>query len=160
MKAPTDSSPPPPLDPGTRQWLEQALGVARAGDAELLARVKRRVVSAIHEQSALPHHTVRAEAGGWETMAPGVQRKRLWERGDATSCMVRLAPGTSFPSHNHPLDEECVILEGSLRIGADLLLRPGDFHVGLRGVEHQAVSTDEGCLCFLRTASCFFEAAG
>jgi anti-sigma factor ChrR (cupin superfamily) len=85
-----------------------------------------------------------------------VERKILWERGDASSCMVRLAPGASFPTHGHPIDEESVILEGSLWIGS-LLLKAGDFHVGLSGVEHDEVRTDEGCVCFLRTATSFFQ---
>jgi hypothetical protein len=157
MKATSDKLPQQALESDIRQSLDQALQAHRAGDSELLARVKSRVIGAVERKTGLLHRTVRAEAGVWEPVAPGVQRKLLWERGDASSCLVRLAPGASFPPHGHPIDEECVILEGALRIGADLLLRVGDFHVGLNGVEHEAVSTDEGCLCFLRTASCFFE---
>ena len=126
-------------------------------DDAIIARVRARVMDAVARQAGALHRTVRAEAGDWEPVAPGVERKLLWERGGATSCMVRLAPGASFPAHGHPIDEEAVILEGSLRIGAELLLRPGDFHVGMSGIEHEAVSTEEGCLCFLRTATSFFE---
>ncbi len=157
MKATSDNSRPQSLTADIRRSLEQALDGQRAGDAELLARVKSRVIDAIEHKCALLHRTVRADGGEWEPVGPGVERKLLWETADATSCLVRLAPGASFPPHGHPIDEESVILEGSLRIGADLLLRVGDFHVGLRGVEHETVSTDEGCLCFLRTARCFFE---
>jgi anti-sigma factor ChrR (cupin superfamily) len=160
MKAKPDKPPTQSLEAGIRQSLDQALNAERAGDGELLARVKTRVMGAIEQKSGQLHRTVRAEAGTWEPVAPGVERKLLWERGDATSCLIRLAPGASFPPHGHPIDEESVILEGSLRIGADLLLRVGDFHVGLSGVKHETVSTDEGCLCFLRTARCFFEPAG
>jgi anti-sigma factor ChrR (cupin superfamily) len=127
-----------------------------SNDDAIIARVRAKVLDAVARQAGALHRTVRAAAGEWEPVAPGVERKLLWERGGATSCMVRLAPGTSFPAHGHPIDEECVVLEGSLRIGADLLLRPGDFHVGLSGIEHETVSTDDGCLCFLRTATCFF----
>lgn len=160
MKATTDHLPSDPLEVGIRQRLEDALDAQRAGDAELVARVKARVLGAIESKSGLLHRTVRAEGGEWATVAPGIAVKRLWERGGVSSCMVRLAPGTTFPGHQHPIDEECVILEGSLRIGADLLLRPGDFHVGLSGIEHESVGTEDGCLCFLRAASCFFEPAG
>ncbi len=159
MTARTDPLPSHPLEAGIRQRLENALDLHRGGDAELVARVKARVLGAIETRSGLLHRTVRAQAGEWATVAPGIDIKRLWERGGATSCMVRLAPGTTFPGHQHPIDEECVLLEGSLRIGA-LLLRPGDFHVGVSGIAHEPVSTDDGCLCFLRTASCFFEPAG
>lgn len=131
----------------------------QTSDEALVARVRAVVMDAVGRKAGTLHHTVRAGAAEWEQVAPGVQRKMLWERGAAASCMLRLAPGTTFPSHNHPIDEECVVLEGSLQIGRDLVLRPGDFHVGLSGVEHESVSTRDGCLCFLRTASCFFEPA-
>jgi anti-sigma factor ChrR (cupin superfamily) len=125
-------------------------------DDALIARVRSRVGDAIEHKLPALHCTVRAASGDWKQAAPGVECKVLWERGDAVSCMVKLAPGASFPSHGHPIDEESVILSGSLRIGADLLLKPGDFHVGLSGVDHGAISTEEGCLCFLRTARSFF----
>ncbi|MFC5496840.1 cupin domain-containing protein [Caenimonas terrae] len=127
--------------------------------AGTIARVRARVMEEVARQPAQPHATVRADAGQWQLLAPGVERKLLWERGGATSCMVRLAPGASFPAHGHPIDEETVILEGSLWIGPTLLLRAGDFHVGRSGMQHEEVRTDEGCVCFLRTASSFFEPA-
>ncbi|GAC1600955.1 MAG: hypothetical protein NVS3B2_03540 [Ramlibacter sp.] len=153
MKAPFNKLRRNSLDPDIRQSLGQALHALRDDDAALLGRVKTRVLGTIQEHPCLPHHTVRAGGGEWETLAPGVQRKVLWESGEACSSMVRLQPGSSFPSHVHPIDEECLILEGSLRIGADLLLLPGDFHVGLKGVRHETVSTQTGVLCFLRTVA-------
>ena len=148
-----------PLQPDIRQSLDDALDETNQGDGALIARVRQRVLVAVAQKTSLLHRTVRAEAGVWEPVAPGVERKPLWDSGQATSCLIRLAPGAVFPAHDHPLDEECVVLEGSLRIGADLLLRVGDFHVGVKGVVHDVVGTQEGCLCFLRTARCFFEAA-
>ena len=127
--------------------------------ASTIARVRTRVLDEIKQQAPAPHCTVRAAVGEWLPLAPGVERKLLWEREGATSCMVRLAAGAAFPSHNHPIDEETVILEGSLWIGSSLLLRAGDFHVGRSGMQHDEVRTDEGCVCFLRTATCFFEPA-
>lgn len=148
-----------PIEPDIRQSLDMVLCAPLAGDVELVRRVRERVTDAVAHKTALLHRTVRADAGVWEPVAPGVERKPLWESGQATSCLVRLAPGAIFPSHDHPLDEECMVLEGTLRIGADLLLRAGDFHVGVKGVVHDVVGTDEGCLCFLRTARRFFEPA-
>jgi anti-sigma factor ChrR (cupin superfamily) len=127
-------------------------------DVDLIARVRMRVMDAVRQSTGNPHCTVRAGEGEWREIAPGIERKLLWERGVASSSMLRVAPGASFPAHGHPIDEECLVLEGTLRIGS-LLLRAGDFHVGLSGVEHEAVSTQDGCLCFLRTAAAFFEPA-
>lgn len=70
--------------------------------------------------------------------------------------MLRIAAGTSFPGHGHAIDEECMVLEGSLRVG-DVLLHPGDFHVGLSGSDHAAATSEDGCVCFLRTSRNFFE---
>ncbi len=128
-------------------------------DAELIARVRTKVMDAVRQSTSDLHRTVRAGEGDCRQIAPGIERKVLWERGAASSSMLRAAPGASFPAHNHAIDEECVVLEGSLRIGS-VLLRAGDFHVGLSGVKHEAVSTQDGCLCFLRTAKAFFEPAG
>lgn len=151
MKARSSDINSNPLDAGLREAIALGLQAQLEGDVALLARVRGRVFAAIAERSALPHLTVRAGSGDWETLAPGFERKVLWRSGQACSSMIRLQPGTSFPPHEHPIDEECVVLEGSLRIGPDLLLRPGDFHVGLQGVRHGTVSTVTGALCFLRT---------
>ena len=151
MKVPFDQINSSPLEADIREAIALGLQEQLDGDAALLARVQCRVFAAIGERLGMQHLTVRAGSGQWETLAPGLERKVLWRSGQACSSMIRLQPGTSFPPHEHPIDEECVVLEGSLRIGPDLLLRPGDFHVGLQGVRHGTVSTETGALCFLRT---------
>jgi anti-sigma factor ChrR (cupin superfamily) len=151
MKAPPDDAKSTPLDAGIRDAVARDLRAQLDGDEALLARVRSRVFEEIGERSTRPHLTVRARSGQWESLAPGVVRKVLWRSGEACSSMIRLQPGTSFPPHDHPIDEECVILEGSLRIGHHLLLLPGDFHVGIQGEVHDTVSTETGALCFLRT---------
>lgn len=140
------------LQSDTRQSLDQALGGGLSGDAMLIARVRERVMSAVAQKSSLLHRTVRADAGVWETIGPGLKRKLLWESGDALSCLMRLAPGAVVAGHSHLIDEECVVLEGTLRIGADLLLHAGDFHVGVKGVAHAEASTETGVVVYLRSA--------
>lgn len=135
-----------------RQSLDEALCPQQPGDAALLARVRDRVMTAVAQKSSALHRTVRAEAGVWQPVAAGVERKLLWESGDAFSCLMRLAPGAVVAGHMHPIDEECVVLEGSLRIGADLLLQAGDFHVGVKGVAHGDTSTETGAVVYLRSA--------
>ena len=125
---------------------------ARYGDDELLARVKSRVMAAIAAEPQEQHRTVRAADGVWQVVCPGLERKLLWGDGSARSWMVRLAPGTVVQAHLHGMDEECVVLEGSLRIGAGLLLQSGDFHVAAKGSMHDAVSTDTGALVYIRGA--------
>ena len=140
------------LEPDVRLSLDGALCPQRPGDAALIERVRGRVLAAVSGKTQALHHTVRAGQGVWEIVAPGIERKVLWESHEAVSCLMRVAAGVSVCSHDHPIDEECVVLEGSLRIGDDLLLQPGDFHVGLKGVQHGIVGTDTGVLVYLRSA--------
>ncbi len=83
--------------------------------------------------------------------APGVWRKPLAreeaERGHATS-IVRYEPGASFKSHNHPLGEEILVLEGTF---SD---ETGDFHAGTyfrnpKGFVHSPFSK-EGCIILVK----------
>lgn len=120
-------------------------------DDALLARVRTRVMREVsaQSQSAL-HTTVRADAVPWQRVAPGVERRVLFETDTTISSLLRLAAGTTVPGHAHPIHEECLVLEGTLKIGQDLVLHPGDFHVGLQGVAHADASTDTGAVVFLR----------
>ena len=127
-------------------------GEEGAGDDALVARVHTRVMGEIRSARQAQYRTVRAVEGGWEELAPGVLRKMLLVTADAQSCLVRLAPGAQVPAHTHPVDEECVVLEGSVRIGADLVLGQGDFHVGRAGSVHGMTSSESGALVYLRGA--------
>ena len=147
-----------PFGPGSesdaelRKELDERLGCSDPGDEALLARVKARVMRSIQAETGAQHRTVRAEEGLWRNIGPGVERKLLWVSGGMESWMVRLAPGAMVGGHLHPTDEECVVLEGSLRIGTDLLLRQGDFHVAASGSSHESVTTETGALLYLRGA--------
>lgn len=147
-----NSTDPATLEADIRNCLDEALCPPRADDDELVERVRERVMTAVANKSAALHRTIRAEAGVWETVGTGIERKLLWETGDSVSCLIRLAPGAVVAGHPHRLDEECVVLEGSLRIGRDLVLRPGDFHVGVKGVDHDVAATETGALVYLRSA--------
>ncbi|MCE3272322.1 MAG: hypothetical protein K0S57_2719 [Ramlibacter sp.] len=140
------------LDAETRKALDDGLGCSSAADEALLARVKARVLSAIGAQADPQHRTVRASEGRWQVIGPGVERKLLWVSDSVESWMLRLAPGAVVPAHLHATDEECVVIEGSLRIGTSLLLRAGDFHVASHGSMHDAVTTDDGAVVYIRGA--------
>lgn len=140
------------LDAEMRQALDERLGCSHHDDDALLARVKARVLQSIAAEGDVQHRTVRAADGDWREVAPGVERKLLWTGGPTESWMVRLAPGAVARAHLHPMDEECVVLEGSLRIGAGLLLLKGDFHVAASGSMHDTVTTDTGALIYIRGA--------
>lgn len=140
-----DSSP----GPSQRRPAQPA---ARGDDDDLVARVRARVLGTIAGEAKSPYTTVRAGDGGWEAVAPGVQRKVLSAQAGGQPSLWRLAPGGRMPGHSHDADEECLVLEGTVRIGRDLVLRAGDYHLAPRGSEHPEVSSDDGALVYLRGA--------
>jgi len=80
-----------------------------------------------------------------------VRIKVLHEAAGVMSYLLRLAPGASLPAHRHPVDEECVVLEGEVQIGS-LRVAAGGFHLGRRDVLHERLESAGGALNFLRGA--------
>ncbi len=93
--------------------------------------------------------TIAKDEGAWQPLHPGVTMKFLHDHGEAQSFLLRLAPGASIPMHSHDGDELCVVLEGTVRLN-DVEGRAGTFHLALPGSGHQLVTTDNGCLLYLR----------
>jgi anti-sigma factor ChrR (cupin superfamily) len=121
---------------------------APAADAAL----KRRLLRAIAAEATPQHLTVPADGGDWHPFGPGLQRKVLHEADGIMSYLVRLAPGARLPAHRHPVDEECVVLEGEVQIGA-LRVAAGGFHLGRRDLPHDRLRSEGGALIFLRGAT-------
>ena len=124
--------------------------------AERSAAMKRRLLARVEasgKAAAMPAglSTVRADEGEWKSFMPKVQIKVLMREGDTMSYLLRLDPGAMLPPHDHPQTEECVVLEGEVRIG-EQVLRPGDYHVARAGHEHGLLRSETGALLFLRGA--------
>lgn len=154
----TMKTPLPPDD--DRQVLDPALldAFAEAHDADTVspgvtAKIKRRLFGRIAEAATPSHLTVQATDDTWQPFLPGVRIKVLHETDGIMSYLLQLAPGAQFASHRHPVDEECVVLEGTLQIGTDLLVPVGGFHMALRDTVHATVSTVTGATIYLRGAS-------
>jgi quercetin dioxygenase-like cupin family protein len=130
-----------------------AFCAAQAGpdDAALAQRVKRRVLQRIAELED-SHITVPPGDEGWQRFGEGVQLKVLHESGGIMSYLLKLAPGAVVPAHRHPHDEECVVLEGTVKIGDELVLSAGGFHLAHRGALHAPLTTEHGAVLFLRGA--------
>lgn len=88
---------------------------------------------------------------GWVELLPKAHAKLLFTDGQAESYMIRLEPGAWAPEHEHPADEECFVIEGTLWQG-DVFLEAGDFHVARPGMKHGELRTDTGALVFIRYA--------
>lgn len=120
---------------------------ARGAGAELKSRLLRRVAG----QQWPQHLTLTAEQGAWRDLGGGLSLKPLHRDGQTLSYLVRMAPGAQLPPHRHPLDEECVVLEGEVLIGG-AALGAGGFHLGRRDVLHDAILSPGGALLYLRGA--------
>lgn len=140
----------PALDADVLGWLDAAVDPEPL-DAAAHARVKSRLLQRIAADSTPRHLTVRPEQGTWRDIGPGLALKVLHRDGDVMSYLVRMAPGSELPPHRHPIDEECVVLEGEVQVGA-LRVPRGGFHLGRKDVLHEPVRSEGGALVFLRGA--------
>jgi anti-sigma factor ChrR (cupin superfamily) len=113
--------------------------------------IKRRVLERVADSDD-SHLTVGPDEGPWQPFGEGVQIKVLREQTGVMSYLLRLAPGARLPAHRHPMDEECVVLEGTLRVGTRIEIGPGGYHLAHQGALHAPVSTLGGATIFLRGA--------
>lgn len=94
---------------------------------------------------------LRGADGEWEkTAVDGVEVRKLYvdEAADRVTMLVRMAPGTSYPSHRHGGAEECYVLEGDLLVGGTTM-RAGDYQRAEGGSRHGIQATETGCLLFI-----------
>lgn len=98
------------------------------------------------------HLTIAAGDGGWQPFKDGVAIKVLRENAGTLSYLLRLAPGAVLPPHRHPQDEECIVLDGRLRVGRRIEIGPGSYHLAHGGALHATISTETGATIFLRGA--------
>lgn len=121
--------------------------------AEVRNRVRQRLHREIQAQEspAISTLTVHEQQGAWYDIAEGVSIKPLYgdKTSGARSFLMRLAPGTTYPAHQHSYHEECIVLEGDARIG-EVEVGRGDYHLAPSGSRHEALSTTNGALLFLR----------
>jgi anti-sigma factor ChrR (cupin superfamily) len=96
-------------------------------------------------------HVLRAEAGEWQPLLPGVSVKCLLVDREAgvQTALWRLAPGAQIPPHTHRLAEECLVLEGAVQ-HAGIEFRPGDFLLSEAGSPHGAFVSECGALLMIR----------
>jgi quercetin dioxygenase-like cupin family protein len=98
------------------------------------------------------HLTVAADDLPWRPFLPGVDIKVLRELDGVLSYLLRLAPGATLPAHRHPQDEECMVLDGTLRVGSRIEIGPGSYHLAHGGALHATIRTETGATIFLRGA--------
>ena len=116
---------------------------------ESAAQLRARILERAHASTLPdPHVTVRARGRRWHNVAPGIDMQFLRRATDTATYLLRMAPGMSVPAHEHPHDEECLVLEGDVWLGNTHAFA-GDYHLGRRGIPHGVIHTETGCLLFL-----------
>jgi anti-sigma factor ChrR (cupin superfamily) len=142
--------------------LAQSIAPEHTLSASASARIKQALMRQIEaapiaatptsaSDSSLVHNVRRDE--GWVALGKRVQAKVLHDDGNHLSWLLKLLPGGGLPEHDHADGaEECMVLEGQLRInGVDFWA--GDFQIALPGSVHHEVSSEQGSLVYLRSPS-------
>jgi|SRR5581483_1146186 len=116
----------------------------------LLRGVRKNIESSakpVSDSSVLNFLTIRSDEGDWLPMEKGVFVKRLFadKARDTVSVLIKMSPGSSLPRHFHKGVEECLMIEGELYSG-DEVLKAGDYQVSLAGSTHDRISTKNGAL--------------
>ena len=101
-----------------------------------------------HQQS----ESIKTNEGDWVEIHQGVYVKECWTDGTITSRLCRFEAGACLDGHDHPHDEECMMLSGDIFLG-DILLQAGDYQIASAGSQHLEISSDTGALLFVRGAA-------
>lgn len=89
----------------------------------------------------------------WVSLSKKIQVKVLHDDGHTLSWLLKLWPGGRLPQHDHADGlEECLVLEGQLRINGDMF-GTGDYQIAHPGSVHYEVASDTGALVFLKSPS-------
>ena len=127
---------------------------AKEPPKSLKERLMARIAPAPDTGRGLPDGVlalVRAQEGKWiPTPFPGITVKPLFfdEKSGNQSLLVRMEPGSKYPSHHHVGLEHSLVLEGDA-IFSDHTLHAGDYEVGEAAHDHCSITTKGGCLVFL-----------
>ena len=89
----------------------------------------------------------------WKDVAPGISCQLLATDQDRhrVTMLVRLAPGTDYPPHQHGGPEELYMLAGELIVD-DQTYHPGEYRRADAGTVDQRVWSETGCTCVLITS--------
>ena len=95
--------------------------------------------------------TIYKGEGEWFAISDKISIKILHQDFESKiqSALWRLKPGAVIPGHRHHHDEECLVMEGDIRIGQHKL-SSGDFHLMHGGSYHPDLVSDHGALLYLR----------
>ncbi len=140
-----------PLDQDTLDLLNNDVGQQPLDD-DIKNRIKKRLFSRLRSSNISAVTTVRTEEGTWVAISDKVSVKILRQDSASNSqtALWKLDAGATIPSHTHPVEEECYIINGSVNFG-DHHLQQGDFEIFPAGLDHGEMSSANGALILLRS---------
>ncbi|NNE83840.1 MAG: hypothetical protein HKN28_07700 [Alphaproteobacteria bacterium] len=144
----------PELQRLVEEW-QQRLQALESGAAEVTpsAGLWDRIEAALEGDSAGLANSVTLHDGDgeWQQLAAGVEKKVLYfdQAARSESFLLRIAPGTSLPSHDHSSAEECLVIDGTFDIG-DIHLKAGDFHAIDGNTTHPDCYSEHGATLYIR----------
>jgi quercetin dioxygenase-like cupin family protein len=114
--------------------------------------LRERVLAAASDCAPALTETVRGASIDWQPAWEGVwiQVLRRDTARDLQVTLIRMEPGARVPGHGHRKEEECMILDGEVRIGSHPVRR-GDFHFVHAGAFHPDITTTLGALLLVRS---------
>lgn len=119
-----------------------------AGNVAPPPDLKGRVMAAVAQAGLFGTHGKQLypfAAGNWRNVFPGVDMKRLWASGPK---LMRCAPVSVIPAHEHFEDEHLVVLSGDFVLeGRRFCL--GDHLFSPRGSRHDVGTTKTGCILLI-----------
>ena len=89
---------------------------------------------------------IREDEGEWQDLGPGISAKFLYTDPETArhTAILRMAPGTYLPPHEHLAVEEFLVLQGDCHVAPDCVLRAGDYFRAPAGSRHDLTYTEEG----------------
>ncbi|HYZ85646.1 MAG TPA: cupin domain-containing protein [Bryobacteraceae bacterium] len=133
---------------------ETAAAIPEADPVSPPDSVRERLLREISKplQEPLPGiFVVKPDRIDWrQTRFPGVSVKRLYvnEATQYMTTLLKIEPGAQYPSHIHKDVEQCLVLEGTVRIG-NIRIGQGDFEYALANTTHDPITTDDGCVLLI-----------
>lgn len=115
--------------------------------------VKIRLMAKIRGAEAIPPgmEVLRGGAGKWiESGYQGIQFQLLHRdtQANLVTQLVRMSAGAVYPGHHHKMDEQCYVLEGSIKLD-NMHLSAGDYGRANANTDHDILTTDTGCTVLL-----------
>src|SRR5579862_115161 len=110
------AAPPAGVSEGIRARLMTRLGAnaaASAGEAASTTAADTHRAGAVKAlaDAFITLHASTQPGEGWVELLPKAHARLLFTDGEGESYMIRLEPGAWAPEHEHPADEECLVLE-------------------------------------------------